>query len=107
MTGKVVMHPAAADLDPIRVSAQLLVSQLGRLQRRLREGVEPPYGELTELFETRDFLEKQLRTPASSPMFEKCPMDDCPNPALVTVNNGRRLCPGHAAELQKLMGVRP
>jgi hypothetical protein len=91
--------------EHLRVSVALLLSQLHRLRRRVREGVDPPFGELEDLFQSVDFVDRQIGADESAAtMFERCPVDECRQPAVTIVAEGRRLCCDHADQVSEVLG---
>ncbi len=88
-------------------NGQLLSSQIDRLLRRLKEELPINPIEICELRDANDAQKKFLKDrEQSSPMFERCGMAQCDEPAVSLVSPNRRLCCGHAEQLNTLLGAK-
>ncbi|MDP1570363.1 MAG: hypothetical protein Q8L86_10190 [Vicinamibacterales bacterium] len=84
-------------------TARLLVTQLGRVERMHRAGIEPTFGTLQDLFETRAQLERLTESAPAAP--PRCQTGGCDQPGVTELLPGRVLCTGHAREVERLLGL--
>jgi hypothetical protein len=86
------------------VGVRLLVSQLRALQRAHRAGITPHYGQLEDLFETTDVVERQIDASAAGASVTPCAFAGCPLTGVSEVQPGRRMCGFHADMFAQLVG---
>lgn len=84
----------------MNANVRLLISQLRAVQRAHRAGITPPFGELDNLFETVDRVERELDSVGEVPAIATtCDTDGCGRPSVRLTTDGRRLCVDCAAKL--------
>lgn len=86
--------------------ARLLVQQLDVIERQHRAGVLPGYGELWDLFETKNLLKRQVDdalAAAEAPVPTiACSTPGCPQGGTINTGRGAMHCTSHAKEVLAL-----
>lgn len=77
----------------IEACMKLLVSQVRALQRAHRAGITPAYGQLENLFDTAEVLERQLeRDETAADALVLCDTPQCGKLFVRKTTDGRKLC---------------
>jgi len=88
-------------MEVLVATARLLVHQLEVLERKHRDGLEPLFGELQDLFETKAVLRRQVEAHVDPVTPLACVVPGCPLRGPVVVA-GQPYCQAHGAELRDL-----
>lgn len=76
----------------IEACMRLLVSQVRALQRAHRAGITPGYGQLENLFDTAEVLERQLDRDDAVEKPVTCDTPQCGKPFVRRTTEGKHLC---------------
>jgi len=86
--------------ESLVTGVRLLISQLRAVQRAHRAGITPNCGQLENLFETTDVVERHLDgVNGDAPGREICDTVNCGRPMARRTTEGQRLCVDCAAKL--------
>ena len=87
--------------DSVAITARLLTQQLDIIESQHRSEIMPTFGQLQDLFQTKDLLKKQLAHPSADVPAPKriCAVDCCPFVAAVETAPNEWHCGPHAEEL--------
>lgn len=91
--------------DRLNTAAKHLVEQLNRLERRHRAGITPDFGDLQDLFDAKDLVERNLGDDAIvAPPRVPCAMQPCPHDGVTPIIEGSALvCLPHADQLKRAL----
>jgi hypothetical protein len=92
--------------DAIRHTAEFLVHQLDIIESQHRSEIVPTFGQLQDLFVTKETLKRQLASAVDAKTFapRRCDTPHCPFIAVDETATGEFHCKTHADEIRALKG---